>query len=242
MEKLFNNIGTDEFYRRMNYIINREFETDDIVCNLINLSKKRKVKRKHYNQFLADVRLLYKIRKYRFKWQCPKKQREIWAWCKNKCYKPSLIASKLKRHPEYILKINKPTREDWKMAIWNNVELVKHINDYDLQELAIIKDVNAVKYIKNLTDELGMLAILFDQNIIGEIKKPTENQEHLAVMLDSKAYYAIKKPHLTTQLLAVSIDGDIYYDIKNPAPELKELFRELYPCAYEILYKDENKQ
>ena len=220
MEKLFNNIGTDEFYRRMNYIINREFETDDIVCNLINLSKKRKVKRKHYNQFLADVRLLYKIKKYRFKWQCPKNQREIWAWCKNKCYKPSLIAPKLKRHPEYILKINKPTREDWKMAIWNNVELIKHINDYDLQELAIIKDVNAVKYIKNITDELGMLAILFNQNIIGEIKKP----------------------HLTTQLLAVSINGDIYYDIKNPAPELKELFRELYPCAYEILYKDENKQ
>ena len=128
------------------------------------------------------------------------------------------------------------------MAIWNNIELVKHINDYDLQELAIIKDVNAVKYIKNLADELGMLAILFDQNIIGEIKKPTENQEHLAVMLDSKSYYAIKKPHLTAQLLAVSINGDIYYDIKNPAPDLKELFRELYPCAYEILYKDENKQ
>ena len=241
MDKIFDNIGTDEFYRRMNYIINREFETNDIVCNLINLSRKRKVKRKYYNKFLADVRLLYKIRKYRFKWQCPKKQREIWSWCKNKCYKPSIIAPKLKRHPEHILKMNKPTREDWKMAIWNNVELVKHISDYDLQELAIIKDVNAVKYIKNPADELGMLAILFDQSIIGEIKKPTENQEHLAVMLDSKAYYSIKKPRLTTQLLAVSINGDIYYDIKNPVPDLKELFRELYPCAYEILYKDKSK-
>lgn len=242
MEKLFNGAEKDEFCKRLNYIINREFETDDIVCNLVNLSKKRKVKRKYYNKFLADVRLLYKIRKYKFKWQCPKKQREIWAWCKNKCYKPSLIAPKLKRHPEYILKINKPTREDWKMAIWNNVELVKHINDYDLQELAIIKDVNAVKHINNLTDELGMLAILFNPNIINEIEKPTENQEHLVVMLDSKSYYSIKKPRVSTQLLAVSINVDIYYDIKNPASDLKELFRELYPCAYEILYKDENKQ
>lgn len=238
IDNLISIIGSDEFEKRIKFILNREFDTDDIVCNLINLSKKRKLKRRYYNDFLADVRLLYKIKKYKFKWQCPKKQREIWAWCKNKCYRPTIFTPKLKKNPGYILNMKNPTREDWKIALWNDTSLVKFVNDYSLQELSIIKDDKCVQYIDNLAEDLGMLAILFDYKTIEKIKNPTENQENLAVMINSDAFYYIKQPKLTTQLLAIAKFNDIFYDIKNPSQEVKDLFKELYPCAYEVYYRN----
>lgn len=114
--------------------------------------------------------------------------------------------------------LQKPDRlKDKRIAyIAHKPELLKNIEDEEIQDAALIRNGKVIQYIKNPTEEQQLMAITNEGNYIKYIDNPSYDVRIAAINQNPFSIQYINNPTEIERRIALSLNGEVIQFIDNP--------------------------
>ena len=128
--------------------------------------------------------------------------------------------------PEDALVYKEDTKYKANKLILHNIQPITELPlwlDANVTKKIVQQNGNAIKYVKEPTEELSRLAVQQNGYAICYVKEPSEELQRLAVQKNGCVIQYIKEPSEEVRRLAVQQNGCVIKYIKEPSEELQRL-------------------